>query len=115
MRGRFSEVGQARRQQTANYMKMGFLLILAAGIGAGTSIVAAPVVLGVLGFTSAGIAVGSVAASMMSTAAVANGGAVAAGSTVAVLQSIGAAGLSAVGSVAVGTVGGAIASALLLV
>lgn len=50
---------------------------------------AAPVVLGAVGFTSAGIAAGSWAASMMSAAAVANGGAVAAGSTVAVLQSVG--------------------------
>lgn len=42
-----------------------------------------------LGFTSAGIAAGSLASWMMSTAAVANGGGVAAGSAVAVLQSIG--------------------------
>lgn len=42
-----------------------------------------------LGFTSAGIAAGSVASWMMSTVAVANGGGIAAGSAVAVLQSIG--------------------------
>uniref|UniRef100_A0AAZ1Y4H5 Uncharacterized protein n=1 Tax=Oreochromis aureus TaxID=47969 RepID=A0AAZ1Y4H5_OREAU len=59
---------------------------------------------GAVGFTSAGIAVGSYAASMMSSAAVANGGGVAAGSVVAVLQSAGAAGLSA-------TVGAAVAGA----
>uniref|UniRef100_A0A8C3T7M9 Uncharacterized protein n=1 Tax=Chelydra serpentina TaxID=8475 RepID=A0A8C3T7M9_CHESE len=41
------------------------------------------------GFTAAGIATGTVAAKMMSAAAVANGGGVAAGSAVAVLQSIG--------------------------
>lgn len=45
--------------------------------------------IGALGFTSAGIAAGSVAAKMMSAAAIANGGGVAAGSSVAVLQSIG--------------------------
>ena len=53
------------------------------------AVVAAPVVLGAVGFTSAGIAAGSYAAGMMSAAAVANGGAVAAGSTVAVLQAVG--------------------------
>lgn len=45
--------------------------------------------IGALGFTSAGIAAGSVAAKMMPAAAIANGGGVAAGSSVAVLQSIG--------------------------
>lgn len=53
------------------------------------AIVAAPAVLGAAGFTSAGIAAGSVAAKMMSVAAVANGGGVAAGSVVAALQSAG--------------------------
>mmetsp|Transcript_32327 Transcript_32327/g.65553 ORF Transcript_32327/g.65553 Transcript_32327/m.65553 type:complete len:169 (+) Transcript_32327:196-702(+) len=48
-----------------------------------------------LGFGSAGIAAGSIAASMMSAEAVAAGGTIAAGSTVATLQSIGAAGFSA--------------------
>ena len=60
------------------------------------------------GFTAAGIAAGSTAAGMMGAAATASGGAVAAGSTVslhyypfliilqvAVLQSVGAAGLGA--------------------
>ena len=51
--------------------------------------VAAPFVLGAVGFTSVGIAAGSYAAGMMSAAAIANGGAVAAGSTVAVLTSTG--------------------------
>ena len=50
---------------------------------------AAPVVLGAVGFTSLGIAAGSYAAGMMSTAAVANGGGVAAGGVVALLQSAG--------------------------
>lgn len=48
-----------------------------------------PVALGAAGFTSAGVAAGSVAAKLMSAAAVANGGGVAAGSAVAVLQSAG--------------------------
>ena len=51
--------------------------------------VAAPFVLGAVGFTAAGITVGSYAAGMMSAAAVANGGAVAAGTTVAALQAAG--------------------------
>lgn len=49
----------------------------------------APVLLGVVGFGSTGIVSGSIAAKMMSAAAIANGGGVAAGSTVAVLQSAG--------------------------
>uniref|UniRef100_A0A3Q0T1Q3 Uncharacterized protein n=1 Tax=Amphilophus citrinellus TaxID=61819 RepID=A0A3Q0T1Q3_AMPCI len=74
-------------------------------ISSGGAVVSAPLVLGAVGFTSAGIATGSYAASMMSAAAVANGGGVAAGSLVAVLQSAGAAGLSATA----GGVGGAAA------
>ncbi|KAJ0008866.1 hypothetical protein NQD34_016280, partial [Periophthalmus magnuspinnatus] len=53
------------------------------------SVAAVPLVLGAVGFGSAGILAGSVAAKMMSAAAIANGGGVAAGSTVAVLQSVG--------------------------
>ena len=49
---------------------------------------------------------------MMSTAAIANGGGVAAGSTVAVLQSIGAAGLATAGKVAVVGTAAAAGSAL---
>ena len=52
-------------------------------------VVGAPFVLGAIGFTSAGIAAGSYAASMMSAAAVANGGGVAAGSLVAICQAAG--------------------------
>ena len=48
-----------------------------------------PAVLGAVGFTGAGIATSSIAAKMMSAAAVANGGGVAAGSLVATLQSVG--------------------------
>ncbi|XP_035387242.1 interferon alpha-inducible protein 27-like protein 1 isoform X3 [Electrophorus electricus] len=46
------------------------------------------------GFTSAGIAASSAGAGMMSSAAIANGGGVAASGLVALLQSAGAAGLS---------------------
>ena len=53
------------------------------------AVVATPFVLGFVGFTGAGITAGSWAAGMMSAAALANGGAVAAGTTVAVLQSVG--------------------------
>lgn len=49
----------------------------------------APVALGAAGFTAAGITAGSYAASMMSAAALANGGGVAAGSAVALLQPAG--------------------------
>ncbi|XP_077644641.1 interferon alpha-inducible protein 27-like protein 2B [Lonchura striata] len=68
--------------------------VIGATVGAGVALVGLPVCIGALGFTGAGIAAGSVAAKMMSAAAIANGGGVAAGSAVAVLQSIGAAGLS---------------------
>ncbi|NWR74565.1 I27L2 protein, partial [Centropus unirufus] len=61
---------------------------------AGLALVGIPAAIGAMGFTGAGIAAGSLAAKMMSVAAVANGGGVAAGSAVAVLQSVGAAGLS---------------------
>nr|XP_017495894.2 interferon alpha-inducible protein 6 [Manis javanica]XP_017495895.2 interferon alpha-inducible protein 6 [Manis javanica] len=61
-------------------------------VGGGLMAAALPVALPVLGFTSAGIAANSVAASLMSWSAVANGGAVPAGGLVATLQSVGAAG-----------------------
>ncbi|XP_074977497.1 uncharacterized protein LOC125624889 [Caretta caretta] len=85
--------------------------LVGAGIGAGVAFVGIPVVVGAVGFTGAGIAAGSIAAKMMSAAAIANGGGVAAGSAVATLQSIGAAGLPvAAKAVMVGV--GAAASAL---
>ena len=52
-------------------------------------------VVGAMGFGAEGIVAGSMAAGMMSSSAIASGGGIAAGSTVATLQSIGAAGLSA--------------------
>ncbi|XP_076841914.1 interferon alpha-inducible protein 27-like protein 1 [Brachyhypopomus gauderio] len=85
-------------------------------IEAGTAVVCAvglvvltPLVLTRVGFTAAGVTAGSYAAGMMSSAAVANGGAVAAGSLVAMLQSVGAAGLPTAGTAvvaALGAVGG---------
>lgn len=48
----------------------------------------------------------SVAAGLMSAAAIGNGGGIAAGSFVAVAQSIGAAGLGAVATAATATIGG---------
>jgi Interferon-induced 6-16 family len=61
---------------------------LAVVVGVEAAVLLAPVALGTLGFISAGIAANSIAAATMLSAAIAN----AAGSTVAVLQSVGAAG-----------------------
>uniref|UniRef100_W5KMN4 Uncharacterized protein n=1 Tax=Astyanax mexicanus TaxID=7994 RepID=W5KMN4_ASTMX len=55
----------------------------------GFEFAAAPLVLATVGFTTAGITAGSTAAAMMSSAAVANGGGIAVGSLVAMLQSAG--------------------------
>ncbi|XP_072180360.1 uncharacterized protein [Diadema setosum] len=80
-------------------------------VGAGAFVVGNMIVPG-LGFAAGGIVAKSFAASMMSSAAIANGGGVAAGSAVAVLQSIGATGVAAgtcaaagAGAAAVGTAG----------
>ncbi|XP_060601288.1 interferon alpha-inducible protein 27-like protein 2B [Ruditapes philippinarum] len=64
-----------------------------------------PAALGALGFTSAGIAAGSTAASWMAS----YGGTVASGSLLATCQSIGAAGVGATGA-AIGAAAGAISS-----
>ncbi|XP_061452516.1 interferon alpha-inducible protein 27-like protein 1 [Rhineura floridana] len=85
-------LGSSERWTRLGNMGMGAMI--AATLGVGITVVAVPVVLGAVGFTSAGTAAGSYAASMMSASAVASGGAVSAGSTVAVLQSVGAAGLA---------------------
>ncbi|XP_007192860.2 interferon alpha-inducible protein 27-like protein 1 isoform X4 [Balaenoptera acutorostrata] len=69
------------------------------------AVVAVPTVLGAMGFTGAGIAASSLAAKMMSSAAIANGGGVAAGSLVATLQSVGSAGLSLSSRVLLGSAG----------
>ncbi|KAG7465923.1 hypothetical protein MATL_G00159450 [Megalops atlanticus] len=83
------------------YLGTGLVLVT----GAGVAVVAVPIVLGAVGFTSGGILAGSKAAAMMSAAAMANGGGVASGSLVAVLQSTGAAGLSTAGTLATSAVG----------
>ncbi|XP_026634469.1 interferon alpha-inducible protein 27-like protein 2A [Microtus ochrogaster] len=70
---------------------------------------ATPVVLTAMGFTGTGIAAASIAAKMMSAAAIANGGGVAAGSMVAALQSVGVVGLSTSTNIILGTVGAAAA------
>lgn len=67
-----------------------------------------------IGFTTSGIAGGSTAASMMSAAAVANGGGVASGSVVAVMQSIGAVGLATPVGLGLVAGGAAIGSAAFL-
>nr|XP_008119652.1 PREDICTED: interferon alpha-inducible protein 27-like protein 2A isoform X2 [Anolis carolinensis] len=87
-------------------------LIIGAAVGLGGATIGVPLALGALGFTAAGIAVGSVAAGMMSTTAVASGGGVAAGSLVAIGQSVGVLGLSAAAKAAA-TTGGALLAAIL--
>lgn len=86
--------------------------IIGAAVGGASCVVAAPLVLTAVGFTSAGIAGGSLAASMMSSAAIANGGGIAAGSAVAVLQSFGAAGIPAAVSAGIGAGGAAVGGGL---
>ncbi|XP_054422938.1 interferon alpha-inducible protein 27, mitochondrial-like isoform X1 [Pteronotus mesoamericanus] len=77
-------------------------------IGGAVAVGAVPVALGTIGFTGAGIAASSLAAQMMSSAAIANGGGVAAGSLVATLQSVGAAGLSISSKIILGSAGSAL-------
>uniref|UniRef100_A0A8D2AJF9 IFI27 protein n=1 Tax=Sciurus vulgaris TaxID=55149 RepID=A0A8D2AJF9_SCIVU len=72
-----------------------------------------PVVLGAMGFTGTGIAASSLAAKMMSMTALANGGGVPAGSLVATLQSVGAAGLSLSSKISLGTAGSALVAGIL--
>nr|XP_009684137.1 PREDICTED: interferon alpha-inducible protein 27-like protein 2A [Struthio camelus australis]XP_009684138.1 PREDICTED: interferon alpha-inducible protein 27-like protein 2A [Struthio camelus australis] len=81
---------------------------IGAAVGLGVALVGVPVGILALGFTATGIAAGSVAAKMMSAAAIANGGGVAAGSIVAVLQSAGAAGLSLGAKIGLGSVFGSL-------
>ncbi|XP_062296879.1 interferon alpha-inducible protein 27-like protein 2 [Scomber scombrus] len=80
-------------------------IIVTAGGGVG-AVVLTPALLASLGFTSAGIAAGSLAAKLMAYFAVANGGGVVAGGLVSWLQSLGAAGFSGAGSVLTAGAGG---------
>ncbi|XP_036847665.2 interferon alpha-inducible protein 27-like protein 2A isoform X3 [Manis javanica] len=84
--------------------------IASAVFGGAVAVEAVPTVLGAMGFTGAGIAASSIAAKMMSVAAISNGGGVAAGSLVATLQSVGAAGLSMSSKVLLGSAGSALVS-----
>ncbi|XP_045864973.1 interferon alpha-inducible protein 27-like protein 2 [Meles meles] len=86
--------------------------VAGAVVGGVLAVAAVPAVLGAVGFTGAGIAASSLAAKMMSAAAVANGGGVAAGSLVATLQSVGAAGLSTSSNILLGSVGSAFGALL---
>ncbi|KAG2377397.1 hypothetical protein C9374_009308 [Naegleria lovaniensis] len=80
-------------ENTSSPVKETALGATVGGVVAGsTAYVGIPTLASLLGFGKAGIASCSLASSWMSAVAVANGGGVAAGSTVATLQSIGAAG-----------------------
>ncbi|XP_019403297.1 PREDICTED: interferon alpha-inducible protein 27-like protein 2A [Crocodylus porosus] len=81
---------------------------IGAAVGLGIAFVGVPTALGVAGFTTAGVTAGSLAAKMMSAAAVANGGGLAAGGVVPCLQSLGALGLSGAAKSAVITASTAI-------
>ncbi|XP_009317005.1 PREDICTED: interferon alpha-inducible protein 27-like protein 2A [Pygoscelis adeliae] len=81
----------------------------AIGVAVGIGLTAAmPAALYALGFTKAGITAGTMAARLMSLAAMANGGSVAAGSLVAIAQSLGAAGVPTAVTVALSAIGAVI-------
>uniref|UniRef100_A0A2K5CWW3 Interferon alpha inducible protein 27 n=1 Tax=Aotus nancymaae TaxID=37293 RepID=A0A2K5CWW3_AOTNA len=84
----------------------------AAALPVATAVQAVPVVLGARGFTGAGMAENSIAAKMMSAAAIADGGGVASGSLVGTLQSLGATGLSRLTKLILGSTGSAVAARL---
>lgn len=72
--------------------------------GAAVAVAGAPIVLGLLGFSSAGVVAGSIAAGVQSMI-----GNVAAGSIFAALQSAGAVGLAGTTKVAVAAIAAAVA------
>ncbi|XP_073752086.1 interferon alpha-inducible protein 27-like protein 2 [Callorhinus ursinus] len=81
--------------------------VAGAVLGGVVAVAAPPVVLSAVGFIRAGITAASLAAKMMSATANANGSGVPAGSLVATLQSVGAAGLSTSSKILLGSVGSA--------
>ncbi|XP_038614165.1 interferon alpha-inducible protein 27-like protein 2 [Tachyglossus aculeatus] len=87
-------------------------LLRCAVIGGAVMVYSVPLILGAVGFKGAGIAAGSIASRMMSTAAVANGGGIVAGRLVAILKSVGAVGLSSSVSKALGMAGATIGATL---
>ncbi|XP_006269953.2 interferon alpha-inducible protein 27, mitochondrial-like [Alligator mississippiensis] len=91
-----------------SYMARFVAPAVGAAVGLGIAFVGVPTALGAAGFTTAGVAAGSLAAKMMSAAAVANGGGLAAGGVVPCLQSLGALGLSGAAKGAVMATGTAI-------
>lgn len=82
----------------------------AGGVGA---VAAVPAAVASMGFGASGITAGSTAAAMISAEAIAAGGGVAAGGTTAILQSIGASGLSVAGTASVACVGAVAGAAIL--
>ena len=96
--------GSSECPETAegSYPDLKTVAVVGGCIAGGTvAVVAAPVVISTIGFTSAGIAAGSFAASMMSSMAP-----TVAGGIVATLQSVGAAGMGVAGTTAAATAGG---------
>ncbi|XP_008317611.1 interferon alpha-inducible protein 27-like protein 2 isoform X1 [Cynoglossus semilaevis] len=92
---------------------MGLLTGLALGaVGAGGAVVAAPFVLGAIGFGTIGVTAGSYAAAWMSSAAIASGGGIVSGSAVSVLTSLGMGGLGTAATAGVAGAGGAVGTAL---
>jgi len=87
-------------------------MMIGTAVGAGVTYVGIPAAVVTIGFTPAGIAAGSYAATMMSGAAVASGGGIAAGSTVAMLQSIGVTGVGATATAAASATAGFITGLL---
>ena len=77
-----------------------------------TTVVAAPFAIAAAGFTTAGIAAGSLASWLMSTTAIFSEGGVGTGSLVAIFQSLGAAGISTAGNAGLAATGGSALAAL---